>query len=169
MPSNRKVYQKKTTVKEKFALMKFFFRPLYAKSLFISRLKSFSRTIGKSYSARMPVILRACFLTFRTRLLFLCSSLRRIGQRGDDPSAEARLKAGRGLRPPALHIVIICALSLSCSTDNRIGAKPRIPAASQKERERFIYYLGTERQRENCLFGTTYGASEVYPCIDCHK
>jgi len=80
MPSNRKLYQKKTEGKENFTLLKFFFCPLCAISLFISRLKTFIRLSAK-------VVLRHGCPDFKVGVLYIArplfsfETLRRIGQR----------------------------------------------------------------------------------------
>ena len=108
MPSNHKVYQKKTEVKRKNALMKFFFRPLCAISLNISRLKSslfglrtksFSGTDGLFLKA--GVLLHARFFSFK--------SLDRIVQRWRPTRAVqrgSRQVGDRGInaRPPVLPV-----------------------------------------------------------------
>ena len=105
MPAKRKVYQKKKSIRRKFALMKFFFWPLYV----ISR--QFKQCPHNIVSGTDAPIFKAS--VFQARPLFLFISLRRIGQRGDDPSAVARLKAGRGALvsgPLQCFIILILAL-----------------------------------------------------------
>ena len=107
MPSNHKVYQKKTTVKEKTALMKIFFWSLCAISLFISRLKTFSWTLGKVVLRHgCPVFQSGCGSLHYTPAFFSFISLCRVrlcwratgaAQRG------SRQGGGPHAWPPALR------------------------------------------------------------------
>lgn len=104
----------------------------------------------------------------RTLVRFLFKSLRRIGGKTQEcvPERRSAAMAEQGayrVRPPALLSVVVCLLFLSGCAD----VKPR--PVSRKDRERIVYLLGTQRQRKKCLFGTTYNASEVSSCIECHK
>lgn len=92
MPSNHKLYQKKTAVKEKTALTKIFFRPLCAISLFISRLKSPYRIFCKVVSGTDALFLKAgvLFSVLSTPAFFSFKSLLRIGQPRSGTRAQQR-------------------------------------------------------------------------------
>lgn len=99
MPSNHKVYQKKTAGKEKFAFMKFFFRPLCVISLNISRLKSsLYGPLAMSSSGTDALIFKVGVTP--TRPLFSFKSLLRIGlPRGGTRAQQRGSRQGRGLTP----------------------------------------------------------------------
>ncbi|KKN29763.1 hypothetical protein LCGC14_0840610 [marine sediment metagenome] len=104
MPSNHKVYQKKTADKEKTALLKFFFCPLCAISLFISRLKSSFRTNDKVVLGTDALIFKAG--VFQARPFFSFISLLRIEQpRGGTRAQQRGSRQGRGLAP---YITALC-------------------------------------------------------------
>ncbi len=107
MPNKRKVYQKKTAIKRKFVLMKFFLCPLYA----ISR--QFKQCPHNIVSGTDALILKAG--VFQACPLFSFISLLRIEQRRGATRAQQRgSRQGRGPHtwPPALHIVLTLALLL---------------------------------------------------------
>lgn len=92
MPSNHKVYQKNTAVKEKTALTKIFFWPLCAISLFISRLTPVSGPLQKSSSGTDALIFKASVFLFCSlhARFFLFKSLLRIGQPRSGTRAQQR-------------------------------------------------------------------------------
>lgn len=101
MPSNRKVYQKKVGIKENFAFLKFFFRPLYAISLaYISRLTYYKifRTVDSGTDALL--LLKAGGPSppspLDPRFFFVHIAAEDRATQGCDPSAAARLRQGRG-------------------------------------------------------------------------
>lgn len=154
MPIRFKLYQKNNDSEQKYRFGKVFFREPMALSFqkaYQSPLVNAQQgAIGAGHFFPKRISLRvgwrACvssaFRTFdpyrlRTSVRLLSKSLRRIGQPGVDPSAGARLKAGRGayrVRPPKLHIVIVCLLCLSCCTDNRIRLADRTSQQHQVDR-----------------------------------
>jgi hypothetical protein len=74
MPHIRKVYQKKTTVKEKIALMKFFFWHLCIAVLDISRLKSTIGPIAKVASGTDALFSKVSVGYICTSAHFFCLS-----------------------------------------------------------------------------------------------
>jgi len=136
MPRKRKVYQKKSIVKEKIALTRKFFWPLCDTS------RRFKTCIGlsKKYLARMAILTQACFLFAFHVCVFLCESIQRIGKprRG----TRALYRGSRQGRGPAFKAVLCIIVIVIYNI--------------------FFLWMSLSRQTRTCSLGQNDLAAAVY-------
>jgi len=185
MPSNHKVYQKKTAGKEKTALLKFFFWSLCVISLFISRLKSFIGLSDKSYIGTDVLLLfKAGVAPYITRPLF-CLPLKGrggcvfldearpptffrsyrcagYGSAGEQPErhSEAQGRAGGWLQSSPLHSIE----RKFYGTEN-ISNKKSGPGSSKRQGS--LPHQGTAEGLANQPRGKSEGRSRT--CVETPK
>ena len=110
MPNNRKVYQKKTAIKRKFVLMKFFFWPLYA----ISR--QFKQCPHNIVSGTDALIFKAGVSQARPFFSFISLCRVRLCWRATG-AAQRGSRQGRGLAPYITALCFVVLLFLTgCQT-----------------------------------------------------
>jgi len=139
MPRKRKVYQKKSIVKQKNRLTEKFFWPLCDTS------RRFKTCIGlsKKYLARMAILTQACFLFAFHVCVFLCESIQRIGKPRRGTRALYRgSRQGRGPAYKAVLCIIVIVISIiSFFSGCQCQVKPE-PAAWDKMtwQQQYIFF-----------------------------